>query len=74
MTETWSYIARTTQPTKYWPMVGTAIAAAVDCPEMDKHNSESLAEWLRDGLTIERVPCDWVRKHLFTTEPYRSER
>lgn len=71
MSDSWSYIARTTKPTKNWPEVGSVVCAAVDCPEMQKSNAKEIAKWMRDGLTIERVPVEWVRKFLFTTEPYK---
>ena len=71
MNDRWAYIARTTKPTKHWPETGTTVAATVDEPSMQKSNAVEIAKWMRNGLTIERVPVEWVRKHLFTTEPYR---
>lgn len=60
--QTWSYIGR--------DKAGVAVCAAVDQPEWAKDTAKEVAKWLRQGLTIERVPVEWVRKHLFTAEPY----
>ena len=68
----WSYIARETVGGHQHP-IGTVIAATVDIPERAKDNARIVAEWMRDGLTIERVPVEWVRQHFLSTEPYRAE-
>jgi glycyl-tRNA synthetase (class II) len=67
------YIGRTKQPTKRHPQVGTVVCVTVDDDTMAKDNAKLVAEWLRDGLTIERVPVWWVRLHFGTTEVYRGE-
>jgi len=67
------YIARTTKPEKNYPIVGTVICASVDEPRMTKDNAKAVAKWIREGLTIERVPAWWVRKYFGTTEVYRGE-
>lgn len=65
------YIARTTNPTKRHPIVGTAVCAIVDDGTRVKETAKEVAAWIRDRLVIERVPVWWVRLHLFTAEPYR---
>ncbi len=67
--EAWAYVARVRETTKHHP-AGTVVAATVDSPEFAEDNAKVLADWLRDGCLIERVPVEWVRKHLFTAEPY----
>ena len=43
---------------------GCVVCAAVDVPEHRKHTARYLAKWARDGLTIERMPIEEVRKRL----------
>jgi hypothetical protein len=43
---------------------GCAVAAAVDLPDLAKDNAKCIAKWMRDGLTIERKPVEWVRENL----------
>ena len=69
---TWCYIGRVNEATKHCA-AGEVAAVIVDCPEMKKEVPKTIAKWLRDGLSIERVPVEWVRKHLGTTEPYWPE-
>lgn len=68
----WSYIARETAYGNKHP-VGTVVAASVDTPDRARDNAKIVGKWLRDGLTIERVPVEWVRLYLFTTEPYHAK-
>lgn len=42
---------------------GTAHAACVDTG--DKVTAEFVAEIVRDGGTLKRVTCEWVRQNLF---------
>lgn len=35
--------------------------------------TDEVAGWIRDGLTVERVPVWWVRKHLGAAAVYRVE-
>ncbi len=72
MTQVWTYIGRETAEGHHHP-VGTVVCASVDQPDRAKDNAKLVAKWIRDGLAIERVPVEWVRKHLLTTEPYRPE-
>lgn len=58
----WSYIART--------RAGLVVAAVV---EDTPFAARDVADWMRDGMVIERVPVKWVREHLFTTETYTPE-
>jgi hypothetical protein len=44
---------------------GCIVAACVDNPEHKREIARNLAEWIRDGLTIERVTCDFVRNCKF---------
>ena len=69
----WAYIGRNTIPLKRFPQIGTAVCVVIDSPVGAKHTSLQVADWIRDGMTIERVPVEWVRKHLGTTEQYRPE-
>lgn len=43
---------------------GCAVAAAVDNPEHFKDTAKTVAAWIRDGLTVERKPVEWVRENL----------
>lgn len=45
---------------------GCVVAAAVDIPECRKETAKDVAEWIRSGLTVERVPSVKVRT-LFKT-------
>ena len=65
----WAYIGRLQAATKLHA-AGTVVAATVDEPRMAKDNAKEVAKWIRGGCTIERVPVEWVRQHLFTTTPY----
>ena len=61
MTEqSWSYIGRDADR--------VVVAARVDtgCAETAK----AVAKFIRQGLTVERVPTDWVRQNLMTDAPY----
>jgi hypothetical protein len=69
MSDGWAYIARTTKPEPRWPVVGTAVCVVVDEPRCTPHKEVSM--WMRQGMTIERVPVEWVRKHFGSAEPYR---
>lgn len=65
---TMCYIARETRPDQKNP-IGTIVCAAVDDPGQPGWAARDAAKWLRQGLTVERMPVWWVRKFLFTTEP-----
>ena len=43
---------------------GLAVCAAVDRPEYVKDTARSIAEWVRDGLKVERRSVEWVRANL----------
>lgn len=49
---------------------GCCVAAAVDKPEHRKDTAKHVAQWVRSGLTIERVPVDDARKALKKCEHY----
>lgn len=72
MSEAWAYIGRIKQASKRHP-AGTVAAAIVDDPAREKDVAKQVAQWMREGCIIERVPVEWVRKHLFTTTPYTAE-
>jgi len=38
----------------------------------DARTEKAVAKWMREGLTIERVPVGWVRTWLLTQQPYPS--
>lgn len=69
MSDVWCYIGRTVQATKYHE-AGVVVCVTVDQPSMAKDNAREVAEWMRDGLTIERVPVEWARRHMLTDTPY----
>lgn len=58
--EVWAYIGRDE----------TGKVVAVTSDTKDGRVRKDVSEFMRDGLTIERVPVEWVRKHLFTTDKY----
>lgn len=60
-----AYIGRTTKPEKNWPDVGTVVCVCADEPQA--RPDKEVAKWIREGLTIERVPVQWVREHFGTT-------
>jgi hypothetical protein len=71
------YIARTTERTRYGKMakphpVGTVLCAVLDYPEWAAATAGTVADWIRDGMTIERVPVEWVREHFMTTDRYEG--
>jgi hypothetical protein len=43
---------------------GCILAAQVDDPARTKEVAESVAGFIKDGLTIERHPSAWVRQHF----------
>lgn len=65
----WSYIGRTKEANRNHK-AHEVVAAVVDCVEMERELPKIIAKWMRDGLLIERVPVEWVRKYLGTTELY----
>jgi len=67
--QVWSYIGRTKRATEH-QAENEVVSCIVDCPATQKELIRTLPEWLRDGLNIERVPVEWVRKHFGTTEPW----
>lgn len=56
----WAYIGRNADR--------VAVAARVDT--VDAETAKAVARFIRQGLTVERVPTDWVRQHLMTDAPY----
>lgn len=69
---TWTYIGRMREADKNHE-ADEVVACIVDCPEMQKEIPKTCAKWMKEGLIVERVPVEWVRKHFGTTEPYRPE-
>lgn len=71
MTEDMAYIARKS--------CGCIVAAAVDMPEHRKHVAKEIAKWIKDGLILERVTCQYVRdnmkkcKHGDKKQPLKQE-
>lgn len=43
---------------------GCAVAVVVDSDEHRQVTSEGVAEFIADGLTVERRPVEWVRQNL----------
>ena len=66
-----AYIGRMQKDNKYHK-AGTVVCATVDDESRQKDTAKDIAEWVRDGLIVERVPVEWVRKFLFTQEPYKA--
>ncbi len=64
----WAYIARTVTE-KHGNGPNTIVCAAVDRPGRDA--AIAAAQWLREGLVIERVPVEWAREHFLTDKEYR---
>jgi len=59
----WTYIARHPQ---------TALIEAVTCDDGTPRVAEDVAEFMKTGHKIERVPVEWARKFLFTTEQFSA--
>ena len=45
---------------------GCMVAAAVDEPDHREDTANEIAEWIRAGLTVERVTVDYVRANWRT--------
>jgi hypothetical protein len=43
---------------------GCAVAATVDRPEWKRDTARTIAEWIKDGLTVERWTVERVRADL----------
>jgi hypothetical protein len=71
-TQTWAYIGRTRAADKRHA-ANTVVCCAVARPELARDNAKTIAKWMRQGLVIECVPVEWVRKHLMTTERYAPD-
>lgn len=41
---------------------GCCVAVAVDVPGRAADNAKVVAEWIRDGLIVDRRTVDWVRQ------------
>ena len=67
MTPYWSMIART-RPTDREPnqIIGSVPDEATEQPDT------IIAEWLRAGLIVERVPTEWVRTRLLSTDVWEG--
>jgi hypothetical protein len=72
MTEVWAYIARLNADNATY-VAGTVVGAISDDPKFAKDTAKEVARWIAKGCAVERVPSEWVRKHLFTTQPYVPE-
>ena len=59
----WTYIARK-------PDGEVCCVTAID-PRWANDTRKAVSKWLKEGLTIERVPVEWARQFLFTREPYQ---
>lgn len=46
------------------PKCKALCCAAADKPERTKDNAKHVGKWMRDGLIVERVTADEVRKRL----------
>ncbi len=68
----WAYIARTKVKSQHHDE-NTVVCAIADDPKRPKDTAKEVAKWMRDGLTIERVPVAWVREHFFSTTLYIPE-
>jgi hypothetical protein len=52
---------------------GCIVFAGVDTPEMRKENAKEVASCIRDGYTIERVTCQFVRETDWFCPKHRAE-
>lgn len=43
---------------------GCCVAAAVDSPEHSRENAKFVSKLIREGLSVERKSCEWVRQNL----------
>ena len=43
---------------------GCIVAVCADAPGLEKHTAKSIAEFIRDGLTIERIPITELSNYL----------
>lgn len=60
------------------PICGHVVAAAVDEPRHRKDTAASVAEWLRDGLRLDRIPCadqplNWCSEECPRMKQVRAE-
>lgn len=62
------YIGRMTVSSKRHA-AGMVVCATVDDQRHPKDTAKAIAQWVRTGLTVERVPVEWARQHLLTAEP-----
>ena len=52
---------------------GCIVAAIIDHPSLRLEIANTLGEWIKRGLTIERVPDEMVRNH-FNSNPCEHEK
>lgn len=66
----WCYVARLLKANAHH-QANTVVCAACDDGKDDR-TAQAVAEWIKDGLAVERVPLGWARTYLFTQQPYPS--
>jgi hypothetical protein len=68
--QVWCYIARLLKEHN-GHSAGTVIAVTVDEPQYAKSTAETIAEWIVRGDAVERVPLEWARQYLMSTQVYQ---
>ncbi len=69
MADKFAYVARTQEPTLF-DESGKIICVVVDDPNRRDDVALSIADWIREGLAVERVPIEWARSNFGTTAVY----
>lgn len=59
----------TDEPVAYIGRDRAGIVCAACAADVDDAK-DTIAQWLADGLTIERVPSYWVRANFYTANKY----
>ncbi len=52
---------------------GCVVAATVDEPQYREDVAKDIADWLRSGLTIERVTVEYARQNLNFSCPHKQQ-
>lgn len=69
----WAAIVARARETTVDYKAGELIAASIDAPWMNDSNAACVLKWLRQGLILERVPLQWAKANIYTTNVYQPE-